>query len=85
MESDDAGHADEPVPEIAMAAGDEGTDPDDPRARWRAMPAPVRPDTWVADHDPDPLPESLQAAEAEREGRERWHVIQYGGGGGAGA
>lgn len=81
MESDDVDHAAEPVPEIEISAGDPHQDADDPRAQWRAMPPPVRPDTWVADRDPEPLPESLQAVEAAREGWERWRVIQYGGGG----
>ncbi|MET0187724.1 MAG: hypothetical protein ABW212_01910 [Pseudonocardia sediminis] len=88
MESDDGTDAVGPAPEIALSAGDHDGDTDDdlgddPRARWRVMPPPVRPETWVADRDPDPLPESLLAAEAEREGQARRYLVERGGGFGA--
>lgn len=56
---------------------------DDPRARWRTMPEPIRPEQWVAEHDTDPIPESLAEAEARREEQERTYLVtRLGGGGG---
>lgn len=83
MEPDDVEHPAEPVRGITISAGGAPADPADLRARWRAMPPPVHPDAWVADHDPDPLPESLLQAEADREDRERRYLIERGGGVGA--
>lgn len=55
----------------------------DPRARWRAMPEPIRPEQWVAGHDTDPVPESLADAEARRLEQERTYVVTRLGAGGA--
>ncbi|MFE7200282.1 hypothetical protein ACFU8R_08395 [Pseudonocardia alni] len=58
-------------------------DGDDPRARWRTMPEPIRPEQWVAEHDTDPIPESLAEAEARREEQERTYLVtRLGSGGG---
>ncbi|MFP5020506.1 hypothetical protein [Pseudonocardia phyllosphaerae] len=61
----------------------EPDDDTDPRARWRTMPEPIRPDQWVAEHDTDPIPESLSDAEARRLEQERTYVAtRLAGGGG---
>ena len=64
-------------------APDDPADGDDPRARWRTMPAPVTPEQWEAGHDTDPIPESLADAEGDRANREARWVIERAGGGGA--
>ncbi|WP_283161947.1 MULTISPECIES: hypothetical protein [unclassified Pseudonocardia] len=43
----------------------------------------MRPETWVAEHDTEPLPESLLAVEASREGEGRRYLVERGGGLGA--
>jgi hypothetical protein len=50
----------------------------DPRARWRVLPPRVGPDEWVSEKDTDPVPGSVEAAEAQRESRERRQVIEWG-------
>ncbi|MBN9739186.1 hypothetical protein PP1_029780 [Pseudonocardia sp. P1] len=87
MESDgsDASDAGDAVQETALSGGGDasGLESDDPRARWRVMAEPVRPETWVAEHDTEPLPESLLAVEASREGEGRRYLVERGGGLGA--
>ncbi|GAA4983739.1 hypothetical protein WHI96_10265 [Pseudonocardia tropica] len=65
-----------------MDSEKERQDGDDPRARWRTMPEPVRPEQWVAEHDTDPVPGSVRDAEARRESEERRWLIERGGAGG---
>lgn len=54
---------------------------DDPRAQWRALPEPVRPEDWVAGRDEDPVPGSVQEASEQAETREARRVIEWGAGG----
>lgn len=36
---------------------------DDPRARWRELPAPITPDDWSTEQDDEPVPGSVQVAD----------------------
>lgn len=38
----------------------------DPTARWHALPDLDDPSTWVTETDPDPVPGSIEAADADQ-------------------
>jgi hypothetical protein len=56
-------------------------DPDDPRARWRALPDRIPPEQWVTEKADPSVPGSVEAAEEQRQAREAWDDIRWAAGG----
>lgn len=46
-------------------------DIEDPRARWRELPARIAPEGWLTESDPEPVPGSVQEAQARDTERQR--------------
>lgn len=66
------------IPPRRVIVGHDGVmteppEPNDPHTRWRMLPARIRPEEWVDEHDESPVPGSvLSAPDVTEEQTRQW-------------